>query len=104
MSDIVQADDVNFQSEVLESETPVLVEFGATWCGPCQRQRPILDQFKQNHPDVKVVLVDVDDSTKTAATYGVRSVPTLILFNKGQKVKSIIGLSTLNSLNSLLTV
>jgi thioredoxin 1 len=102
MSDIVYVDDATFEKEVLESSVPVLVEFGAVWCGPCQRQKPILEQLMQEQPNIKVVLVDIDEAIKVSSKYAVRSVPTLMVFNAGQKISSLVGLSTLKSLSGLL--
>jgi len=92
MSNIVVVDDDNFESEVLQSNKPVLVDFGAVWCGPCQRQLPILTAFASSNPDVKVCKLDVDDAPKTASKFAVRSVPTLIVFHHGNKAGTKIGL------------
>ena len=95
MSDIVTiVDDENFESEVLKSEVPVLVDFGAVWCGPCQRQLPILTHFAEVSSKVKVCKLDVDDAPKTASKFQVRSVPTLMVFNHGVKVGSKVGMSS----------
>lgn len=102
MSTLKHVNDLDFDEEVLKSTTPVLVEFGATWCGPCKRQLPILEQLATETPSLKVVLLDIDDSPVTSAKLGIRSVPTLILFNGGQKVKSLVGLSTITALKALL--
>jgi thioredoxin 1 len=102
MSSVNHVDDNTFEDEVLKATTPVLVEFGATWCGPCKRQLPVLEQLMTDVPELKVVLIDIDDSPTTSAKLGIRSVPTLILFKEGQKVKSLVGLSTLAALKALL--
>ena len=71
--------------EIIQSETPTLVDFYATWCGPCQQMHPILDKLKvKMGSDVRVVKIDVDKNQEVAATFKIRSVPTLLLFKKGE--------------------
>lgn len=104
MSDVINVDDNNFEKEVLKSDVPVLVDFSATWCGPCQRQHPILEKFATEQQDkVKVVIVDIDDAPNVTAKLGIRSVPSLMLFNAGEKIETKIGLTTLGELNNLIT-
>jgi thioredoxin 1 len=96
MSDIVFVDDSNFETEVLASEVPVLVDFSATWCGPCQRQLPLLEKFATDNTSlVKVCKVDIDDAPVVAAKLGIRGVPTLMLFNGGRSLGFKVGLTTL---------
>lgn len=103
MSNIVRVDDASFDTEVLDFKGFVLVEFGATWCGPCQRQHPILEQFKKEHPEIKVVSVDIDEATNASARFSIRSVPTIMLFNKGIRAGApLVGLSTLSKIVGLL--
>jgi thioredoxin 1 len=103
MSDVKHVDDSNFQSEVLDATGPVLVDFGATWCGPCQRQLPILETFATiNNTLVKVCTVDVDDAPRIAAKLGIRGVPTLLMFENGKQTGMKVGLSTMMDLNSML--
>lgn len=81
------ANDISFDKDVLQSDVPVVVDFTATWCGPCKALAPILDQFAdENAGVVKVVKVDTDESPGSAVKYGVRGVPTIIVFKGGNQV------------------
>ena len=82
----------NFQKEVLESELPVLVDFNATWCPPCQALHPILEEIADEGGDFKIVAVDVDDEKELAMQYGVSSIPCLIVFDGGEEVERKVGL------------
>lgn len=95
--------DDNFESEVLNNKGMVLVDFGATWCGPCQRQTPIVESFATiNHDLVKVCAVDIDDAPVTVAKLGIRSVPSLLVFENGKQVGMKVGLTSMGELNTLL--
>ena len=83
--------DTNFQAEVIESETPVLVDFWAPWCGPCRVVGPVLEEIAQEREDLRIVKLNVDDNQQTAAQYDVLSIPTMILFKNGQVAKKLIG-------------
>jgi thioredoxin 1 len=103
MSSLIEVNDQNFEEEVLQSKRPVLVDFSATWCGPCQRQLPIMEKFATENPErVKVVKMDVDDSPKTTSKFGIRGVPAILLFNQGEKVDMKVGMTTSAVLNNLL--
>ena len=79
--------DSNFETEVLQSTTPVLVDFFATWCGPCRQMLPIVTELADElNGQVKIVKMDVDEAPKTPETYNIASIPTLILFKNGQAV------------------
>ena len=89
---VLEFDDSNFEAEVLNSETPVVVDFSATWCGPCQQLSPIIDELAGDYEGrVKVGKVDIDKAQSTAATYGVMSVPTVLYFKGGEKVDQDVG-------------
>jgi thioredoxin len=83
--------DANFQAEVLDSESPVLVDFWAPWCGPCRVVHPILEEMAAEREELTVVSLNVDDNQQNAARYEVLSIPTLILFRDGAEAKRIVG-------------
>jgi thioredoxin 1 len=92
MADIAEVTDQNFEAEVLQSDTPVVLDFWAEWCAPCRQIAPILGALADEHGDkVKVLKMNVDDSTKTPSKYGVRSIPTVIAFKDGQVVQQLVG-------------
>ena len=88
---ITEVTDATFQAEVIESETPVLVDFWAPWCGPCRVVHPILEEMAVEREDLRIVSLNVDDNQQTAARYDVLSIPTLILFKDGEEAKRIVG-------------
>jgi len=95
--------DGNFESEVLNSDLPVLVDFTATWCGPCKQLAPIVEKLADElEGKVKVGKLDIDEARQVATKYGVRSVPTVMVFRGGQKTNQHIGLTTRDKLVKLL--
>jgi len=89
---VIILDDQNFDQEVLSSDLPVLVDFSADWCGPCQMQGPIVEEVaKEVEGKIKVVKVNVDQAPQTSQKYGIMSIPTLILFKDGQVAKQMVG-------------
>jgi thioredoxin 1 len=91
-SDLLQVSDKNFTSEVLQSGLPVLVDFWATWCGPCRAIAPLIEDLaKEFFGRVKITKLNVDENPSTPGQYGVRGIPTLILFKEGKVLDQIVG-------------
>lgn len=95
----VDLNDKNFEAEVVQADIPVLVDFWAVWCGPCQMQNPILEELaKEMGNKVKITKVNVDENQELAQQYGVMSIPTLKLFHKGKAVAEMVGVQTKETL------
>jgi len=103
MSSAQATSDAGFVKEVLESDVPVVVDFWATWCGPCQAMGPVIDAIANDYAGkVKVLKLNVDENPVTPSKYGVRGIPTLILFDKGEIVDRIIGAQPKGAVENLL--
>lgn len=88
---VVNISNGNFESEVLNSQVPVLVDFYADWCGPCKMIAPLVHEVADEHPEIKVVKINVDDEMDLAKKYRVMSIPTLLVFKNGELVKRHVG-------------
>ncbi len=92
MAKPAEVSDADFEREVLKADQPVLVDFWAPWCGPCRMVAPIVEELADEYQgQVKFVKLNTDDNVETAAKYGIRSIPTLLVFKGGQNVDQIIG-------------
>lgn len=103
MNNIVTITDNSFENEVIDSKTPVLVDFWAQWCGPCKAIAPILDDLAQKYQGkLKIAKLDVDNNPATPPKFGVRGIPTLILFKDGQVQATQVGMLSKNELMSFI--
>lgn len=92
----------NFEQEILQAEKPVLIDFWATWCGPCMMMGPIVEDYAVAHPEYVVAKVDVDQQGELAAAFGIVSIPTVKVFRGGQLSASVVGLRPKEELAALL--
>ncbi len=103
---MLELTDDNFKKEALESDVPVLVDFWAPWCGPCQRMLPVMDELakEMEGKPVKVAKMNVDENQTTPAEYGILSIPTLIVFKDGKAAETLQGAQSIEQLKTALGV
>ena len=103
MSSAPAVTDSSFDKDVLQSDLPVLVDFWAPWCGPCKALAPTLEEISVEQKDkIKIVQINVDDHTENAGKFGIRSIPTLLIFNKGELKNQIVGALPKNEIEKLI--
>lgn len=93
-----EINDSNFEKEVLQSETPVLIDFWAEWCGPCRMLSPVLNQLSEELDNIKIVKMNIDENPEVPSALGVRSIPTMIIFKDGKPVDTKVGAQPKNTL------
>ncbi len=104
MSKEVEITKENYEAEVANSEKPVLLDFWATWCGPCQMVAPIVEEIAEEHEEIKVGKVNVDEQPYLAQLFGIEAIPTLVMMKDGQAVQALFGYQTKEQLESFIKI
>ena len=100
MSNVKNITDSDFESEVLKSDNPVLIDFWAEWCGPCKVLGPVIDEVSSEISEVKFTKLNIDENPETAPKYGIRGIPTMLMFKDGELKSTKVGATTKSNLKS----
>ena len=103
-SKIIEVNETSFENEVLKSDKKVLIDFYATWCGPCRMLKPIINDFANEHPEVKVVSIDVNKAPNLSDKYGIYSIPTLVVIEAGNEANRVVGVVTKDKIVEILGI
>lgn len=101
---VIEGNSSNFEQEVIKSAIPVLVDFNATWCGPCRMLKPVLDELAEKTDDYKIVSVNVDSENELSMKYGVSSIPCMVLIKDGNEIKRSVGFMPKDEIKDFLGV
>ena len=101
---VTEVNKSNFQTEVLESKKIVLLDFWASWCGPCRAAAPVIDEIAQENPEIKVCKVNIDEEKDLANEYGVMSIPTFLVIKDGKVVNQAVGVKPKNQITQMLSI
>ncbi len=99
---IIEVNKDNFENEVLNSTTKVLVDFNADWCGPCKMLKPIIDELAEEKTDIKIVSINIDDEDELSEEYNVSSIPCLVLFDQGKEIKRNVGIMSKDDIEAFI--
>lgn len=99
---VIKVTSENYEAEVLQSDKPVVIDFNATWCGPCRMLKPVIDEIAGERSDVKFVAIDVDDEGELAMEYGIMSIPCLVVVKGGKEVNRTVGYAGKEGVQKLL--
>lgn len=100
--EVIKVGKDNFESEVIKSDKPVLIDFNADWCGPCRMLGPVLDEIAKNNDSIKIVSVNIDDEEELAEEYGVSAIPCLVVLKSGKEEKRNVGLLSRDELDEFI--
>ena len=99
---VIEVNQGSFEAEVLKSNVPVLADFNAEWCGPCQAMKPMLDEIAESDPGYKIVSINIDDEDELAEEYEITSIPCLVVFKNGKEFNSSVGLMSRDDIAALM--
>ena len=99
---VIEVNQGSFEAEVLKSNVPVLADFNAEWCGPCQAMKPMLDEIAESDPGYKIVSINIDDEDELAEEYEITSIPCLVVFKNGKEFNRSVGLMSRDDIAALM--